>query len=332
MKIIKSHNYVGYNEVLADGVGLAGFADKRTGELLEAQTTTVTYPVGSIVKVQTPTQQERNQRYKSLKEKHLERGETPSFYFAASRDRCGSIKPQTLARLFFLATFLEFGKNELYRSERTMLTKSELPALMKLSPKSFYRFWSEVKGEYLLEREDGALIMCDDFFRDALTNRRKNEQEKNGYQRVFIKTLRELYWQTPTEDHIYLGYLFMVLPFINWEWNCLCENPEETDLDKVTFLTIKDFCKKIGSNSAKPKRFLEAYRNLSFVWNGERQYLCSYLEDQLRRTMRFIINPRILYRGSNPDRVLSLGMFFVADKSDNGEFLRPKENEPFDNA
>lgn len=305
--------FPGYELMLDTDENIVGYVHERTGELIPAVTQTM--PDGS--QIRTPEDKQRYREYVEREQKkYLERNTAPHFYFATSKDRCGSIKPQTLARIFFLATYLEHGRNELYRTERTLLKKSELPNLMKLSRQSFFRFWSEVEGQYFTEREDGALVLCDDFFREALGNRRQEAGAKNGFQKVFIESLRQLYWQTSISKHKYLGYLFMVLPYINWQWNVLCQNPEETDLDKVVFMTIQEFCEKVNCNPTKPARVAEAYKSLSFIWNGKQQHLCSYLEDRLHKTQRFVINPEILYRGEHPERVMALGMFFPTVDSD----------------
>ena len=163
---------------------------------------------------------------------------------------------------------------------------------------------------YLSESADGEIILCDDFFRDAIRGRRSDE---NGFQKVFIDSLRQLYWQTPVSRHKYLGYLFLVLPQINHEWNVLCRNPLETDLEKIEYISLREFCDLVHWNPAQVGRVITAYRNLTFEYEGKRQYICAYLRDQISKEDRLIVNPKILYRGSNPEQVLSLGMFFPSE-------------------
>lgn len=309
----------------ADGNTWA-FVHERTGEVIPAVTQTM--PGGS--QIRTPEDQQRYREHVEREQrKYLKRSIAPHFYFAISKNRCGSIKPQTLARIFFLATYLEHGRSELYRTERKLLTKAELPALMRLSPKAFYRFWAEVEGQYLTERDDGALVICNDFFREALGGHRQQAQSECEFQRIFIESLRELYWQTPVAKHRYLGYLFLILPYINWQFNILCKNPETTELNEIEFLTLDEFCDCIGYDKSKRARLIAIYDSLVFTWQGKQQRLCSYLQNVARKQEYFILNPRIIYRGTDPRKVEALGMFFldVRDKKDNGENVKKRENE-----
>lgn len=314
--------YKGYNEFLLDD-GTKVYLDKKTGEAV--QCATVDVPTGSVVT--TPRQLEVQTAYKERQEtKRQQRivNTDLSFYFALSEDRrSDGIKPQTLARVFFLATYLNFGDDRLYASNGNLLVKSDLSKLMKLKRKTFDRFWNEVEGRYIFERKDG-LAMTGEFFRGALSGLTDGRENANGYQQIFIKTLRELYWQTPLAKHRYLGYLFMILPKISWEYNILCENPDELNREKVKPISLDQFCENIGCKgyvSNQRGRLLDAYRELSFEYQGVRQNMCAYLHDHIGKLDYFVVNPNVIYRGSDRRKVDGFGLFFpsLLDKNVRGK-------------
>ena len=306
MAFFQSDNVRGY-EKINDEFGNSVFVDKQTGELVDATTPEV--PAGSII--YTPQQQEEWKNRKEHEAKaRLQRSDKDSFYFTINKNRCDLIKPQTLARLFFLATYLQPRKQVLYLRERTKMGKADMQELLRLRKVAFYDFWNEANGLYISENQDGEIIMGNDFFRDVI---RGHCSDENGFQKIFIDSLRELYWQTPVSKHKYLGYLFLVLPNINHEWNVLCKNPLETELDKIEYLSLPEFCSMVHWNPKQVWRVITAYRNLTFEYEGKRQYICAYLWDRVSKGDRLIINPKILYRGSDPEQVMSFGMFFPSE-------------------
>ena len=267
MAFFQDRNVKGYDKI-DDVNGVPHYVDKQTGEVVDATTPEV--PVGSVI--YTPQQQKKWRKKKEHEaQAKLRRSGDDAFYFTANKNRCDKIKPQTLARLFFLATYLRPREQVLYLTERQKMKKADLPELLRLRKVAFYDFWDEANGLYISENHDGEIVMCDDFFRDAI---RRHHSDENGFQKIFIESLRELYWQTPVSRHKFLGYLFLVLPNINHQWNVLCKNPLETELDKIEYLTLPEFCLMVHWNPKQVGRVITAYRNLTFEYEGTSALTC----------------------------------------------------------
>lgn len=274
---VRYPQYPGFDEFL-DDAGNKIYRDKKTGKWVEC--INVDMPIGG--KVFTPRQVESQDNYrergkeiedaKADEQKTREYNSRSSFYFALSRDRrTDGIKPQTLCRVFYLATFLRYNDSKLYSQDGTPLTKNDLGGLLKLGSSSFKSFWSEVAEKYVFTLDDGSLSIVDEFFRGTLVSRINPENQETGYQQIFIKSLRELYLQTEPKKHRYLGYLFMILGQINWEYNILCWNPSETDRSKIQTMDLDDFCRSMGADGYSEnqrKRLLDAFRKLIFTVDG----------------------------------------------------------------
>lgn len=268
-------------------------------------------PIGC--RVSTPKQVETQNKYAAAK-RTREYNNGLSFYFVLSRDRRQEkIRPQTLARLFFAVSYLRFDDDRLYSPSGKPMKKKELERLMRLKSYVFKDFWREVNGRYIFPQDDGSLKIHSDFFRGTLIARNKTNRRNDEYQQVFIRSLRELFWQTDTTKHRYLGFLFMILHQINWEYNILCWNPEEKDRSKVRTMSLDDFCKNMGTDGHtedQRQRLLDAYRALKFTVDNTEQYLVAYLEDHISGKFYLVLNPNLLYRGHDRRQVDGFSSFF----------------------
>ena len=101
-----------------------------------------------------------------------------------------------------------------------------------------------------------------------------------------------------------------MLPYINIEFNLLCYNPLETELEKVQLMSLADFCAEIDYNVSNLNRLMQIYRKLRFEVNGIQERFCSFSYDGIDRTQSTIaVNPHVLYNGSDYRKVEVLGAF-----------------------
>lgn len=305
------------HQVFIDDCGQEFTTDDQTGEVLPV----IQEKIISGSRIITPQQQ---RAYKQIEEaktiKYLSRmqgDELGNFYFAHCRDLHRSIKPQNLARLLFLATYLRHGSNLLYLTERTPMKKTDVQKVLHLTNDTFYRFWKSVSGEFIKELDTGEISMLGEFFRNRLPVQKTDSP--TNYQKVYIAALRQLYQQTPATSHRYLGYVFLLLRYINFEFNILCHNPEEECLDNLNLMSLNELCDAIGYDKSKRLRLMDIYEQITFDWQGERQRFFSFVSTGRDITnARIFVNPHILYRGGNWMRVEVLGVFFDSqDKNRN---------------
>lgn len=310
MTEVRFPRYKNYREFL-DDEGKKTYKDRLTGKEYESITQNVECPKGSKIVVYHPAQLEAMDRKNQQKIERV-RNRDLNFYFVLSKDRRGVLEPQTIARLFYLATFLHSNDNILRYDSGTAIKRAEMAKLMELSNSTIDSFLKEVVGRYIFRQTDGSMAISSDFFRGQMAGHIKQGTD-NSYQKIFIKSLRELYCQTPASKHRYLGYLFLLLPFINWEYNVLCWNAEEGDIDKINPMSLSDFCSVIGyddNGGRNSQKLVNAYSQLRFVFRGREMDVCAYLDNVTTGKKYFVVNPNVIYRGHDRRKVEAFGVFF----------------------
>src|SRR5699024_1832486 len=69
--------------------------------------------------------------------------------------------------------------------------------------------------------------------------------------RIYINTTRMLYEGCNPKKHKSLSYVFQLIPFMNTEFNIICENPNEKDLNKIKKLNMKNICELLKLSTDK---------------------------------------------------------------------------------
>lgn len=243
--------------------------------------------------------------------KYLTRKEQFVMYLFNIHKSMTDLSPQTAIRLVYLSTFLEYD-GKFLKSNGKYITREKMQNLMVLKPTTFKKFLAEVvSAGYLIKEKKLYKLNTDHFYRGELSI--DSSDKKQRYVRVYINNLRKLYLSVPQNKHVYLGYIFQLIPYINREWNVICYNPEETDEDAIIPMSVGDFCELVGYDRTNAARFMREYRDIKFDWNGYNQsflgYFYNYEDD--KADMRFFANPNIFFAGNDYNRVKILKIAFT---------------------
>lgn len=246
--------------------------------------------------------------------KYLTRKEQFVMYLFNIHKSMTDLSPQTAIRLVYLSTFLEYD-GKFLKSNGKYITREKMQNLMVLKPTTFKKFLAEVvSAGYLIKEKKLYKLNTDHFYRGELSI--DSSDKKQRYVRVYINNLRKLYLSVPQNKHVYLGYIFQLIPYINREWNVICYNPEETDEDAIIPMSVGDFCELVGYDRTNAARFMREYRDIKFDWNGYNQsflgYFYNYEDD--KADMRFFANPNIFFAGNDYNRVKILKIAFTQKK------------------
>lgn len=311
--ITKLHcsTFYGYDEYLLSN-GRRIYHDKDSGEDIESEWREV--PVGSLTL--TPKQLAAQKAYKErgqiLSAQKHELGE--HIYTYSNEGAFCDLSADTMARVAYLASYLSFGTDELWRTRRTKLARKDLPSVMNVSEPTANRFWKAVKGKYFYRDGGGFLhTVGQSFIKGKL-----DVPSTTEYQKLYVAALRELYEKIPTTQHKRLGYALKMLPYVNFEYNVLCHTPTEKVYDEIRPMTVSEFCEIIGHDKRHASDLAKEYGRLTFTVReekGERnEVFCKFaFSGNDTTTAHIYINPRLVYKGSDFRKVEAIGISFAAD-------------------
>lgn len=295
-------------KTITDEFGEAKTVQTATGEVVE--TMLINVPVGSCI--YTPEHLSARNKYLEIKDsnnlRRISNDKLGRFFFISINEEFEDLLPQTVTRLIYLNTFINYENNKLMLTERTPMKRKDLSKVLGVSKAVITGFWKEVSPKYVQERDDGLIFTNTGIF----IKRRLNQRGKyNPYQKFYTNGIKSLYRATDVTNHKHLGYIFKMLPFINLEYNVICKNPLEKDLSKIEFMSLAEFCSAIDYDISQLNRLLNIYKTIKFDVEGKPEKFCAFVWDGInRKSSKIFINPHILYNGTDYSRVEVFGAFY----------------------
>lgn len=211
-----------------------------------------------------------------------------------------------ISRLIYLATYIDYNdreENVLVKHGKNnkieYLTKKDIKEIMMLSDATLSRFLNDLRSNELLYEANDKFYITTKYF-----SKGKSNFDKRKYTRIFINTTRELYKGCSTRQHTKLSYVFQLIPFLNYETNILCSNPNETDKNKLDKLGLIDICKSLGLSTDKKSmsKFEHDLYKISINIDGNNYYMFTRVITKGEYCSNyFVINPNIIWNGSNID-------------------------------
>ena len=213
------------------------------------------------------------------------------------------IQPDELTKLIYISTYMGYN-NRLMVSEDESMTKKQMREILRVSEDTFHKFYISLTNAGILSEDvDKCLYLNTSIFKRGTIKDVKDIDCNRT--RLYIKSIRSLYMQAKISEHKLLSYLFQAIPFVNVNYNILCFNPLENDLQKVKPMIMKDFCIIIGYSQDNDRRLKTKLKGLrlqqlpvfSFVDNADGLFC--------------YINPNVYYAGNKWEEVKVLGRFQI---------------------
>lgn len=275
--------------------------DNETGEVVGG----LNY--GDTIIAKEELQRRSKEKKKRLEREAYKRNTKEKFFFVKSGTRfpTETLSTATLARLIYLNTFSNYD-GVLMVTERTPMRKEHLSNILGLGRTATSVFWNEINPEYITEDKQGNMHTSGIWF---LRGRLKRKQF-NQYQKFYDSGIRKLYMSVNGRTHKNLGYIFSMLPYVNIEYNLVCHNPYETNIDNVEFMSIAEFCEFIGYSVNHVDRLLKIYDGITFEVNGRLEKFCTITYNGInKRNAKICVNPNVFYIGRNFEAVKIIGAF-----------------------
>lgn len=300
----------------------------ETGEIIEI-------PAGT--KITTSEEQQFRKNFlrkkekfdleKFFKNKTLEKhGKFVWQIYKPSETYNNSLKPATITRLIYLATYLDIDGSlidyEPLKNKKIYLTKKDIFDRMRLKETAFKNFFKELQDKNLIMEHENKWHLKKTMFNKGLIPDRDIAVLSNkGYYiiRLYQKAIRELYEKSKPTSHRTLSYLYQIIPFVNREYNIVCFNPFETDLQKIKRMKLSDYCEVVGIDKKYVTKVFKALWDLSFTTNRGKECAVTYVSNKGVQKGNFFIyiNPYVYYAGTKWDKVEILGTFCKEEEGNN---------------
>ena len=297
--------------------GMIIYTNPDNGERKEYYRTEVEYGTRMI----SPDEQKRIQAAKDKREQreHQVKDKKDKFVFINSAIDFSNVPPAMVTRLIYLSTYAAYitqaEKDKVFdKSLGTPLVRNgvhlqrkDLAKVLDISPRHAVNFVKSVCPQFVCEDDAGGLYLVKGFFARGGLKKKQFIQ----YQRIYNKGVRKLYEAAKRKYHAQLGYIFMMIPYINIEHNVLCWNPLEKDMEKVRPMTPKEFCTQIENSTKNLSRLMNQYKDITFDVDGKQEYFCKVMSEWNNQKNGIIcVNPAVIYAGSDAHRLDIMKLFF----------------------
>ena len=229
-----------------------------------------------------------------------------------SMDNFKEITSSDTTRILFLSTYLGYDGYLMF-NRKTPMSKSNMCTLLKLSKREFQYFYKELVNNNILELKNEKLYINQDIFgKGNLSNNKvaKLIQQDKSITRLYIDGVRELYNKSTSTSHKTLSYIFQILPYVNRQYNIICFNPLENNLDNIKCMSLGEFCNIISYNSHNIRRLQRNLFEPTFNIHGRTtNAICCVSKSLNNSDCRIFINPMVYYAGDKWQEVEILGNF-----------------------
>lgn len=227
-----------------------------------------------------------------------------------------------VARVAFLATHLSYNGYLVHGNHRA-ISKKGMQDVLGLSVSKFYGFWKILMQTHIFYEKDGKIYADRKVFRKGnLRPATVGKHAENGvyFTRLYADAIRQLYHSVPQASARVPGYIFQILPFVHRDFNIVCHNPIEPDLERVQPLSLAEFCDVLGYNKRSARRLLGQLSGLWITVDGEEQPAVAYEKYPAQKlTYGIFINPNLYYAGGDSLSVEFMGAFRRRDRIPDGK-------------
>ena len=228
----------------------------------------------------------------------------------------GLLSPAEVSRTLYLATYINYENLLVKKGQHNKdipMTKKDIYKVLKLNKSAFNSFINTLIEKNVLTENNGLYYLSTELF-----NKGKNKQ-KEGYTRLFIQTTRTLYESCSSRKHKQLGYCFQLIPFVHYEQNRICKNPQENNIFLINSFTLKELCKLLNISASNSSRFEKELLKFTVKYEGREIPVIRRVNIN-NSTTCFIFNPILVYSSKNQGirkTLISLCAFNTTNKNNN---------------
>lgn len=291
------------------------YIDPNTGEVFQSKS--------NIVYIQTQEERQKakqmydNQRIKEqqssiLHEKYKKYGTFIWNIYNLTQQIELPLKASSITRIMFLSTYINYDGILMY-NQRKVMDKKDMQSILKLSNGEFCYFYNEMLKSKIFIIKDNNYCLNHDLFKKGAISKNKimNLIQQDKYiTRLYVDGVRTLYNKSTSRSHKTLSYLFQIMPYVNRQYNIVCLNPLEDNLDDIQCMSLGQFCDAINYNKHNVRQLRKMLFDPKFEFKNKITSAIRLVSDDSNTLNdKIFINPCIYYAGDKWEKVEVLGKF-----------------------
>ena len=227
------------------------------------------------------------------------------------------IDKANISRIIYLATYMDYNDRKegllCVRNQYSKLEpmdKKTMQSILKLTDSTFKRFLKDMKDNELIYEVDKKFYVNPIYFNRGDIDKDVKKSVDKSYCRLFIKPIRDLYEGCKTSKHKVLASIYQLIPYIHYEHNIVCYNPNEvTDYPKA--ITLRELCKMFEVDYKNSSKLAKSLYEFKVNVEGIDYHLFTYVILNAQYDY-FVVNPLVIYGGNNYDNIIktSKTLFF----------------------
>ena len=223
------------------------------------------------------------------------------------------LEPQYLYRFVILCCYMDYDNSIRYGNSKegfNYATEKDLEEIWKLSKRETINT-KKALIEYDLLRVEGKHLYINQLYcRRGQKVKKIPKTYLKGSVKMFKDGLLELNEKVDAKQHKRMALFVQLLPYVNYHYNILCSNPNESDLDKVKPLTPKDMCKLVGYDEKHSSRLI---KELSQLKINNRYAIAIVLRDGMSKK-HIYINPFIYCKTNDAEKLRGIITMFKIEE------------------
>lgn len=227
------------------------------------------------------------------------------FYFSCYKHLLKlKLDKQYMFRFVYLCTLMnyenkiEFGNA---KGDNRLALEKDLQEILKLSKRETINTKNElIKHKLITINEDKTITINKKYSVKGNIDKRK----LRGSVRVMEQGIQELYNKAKAIEHKKLGLLIEILPYVNFNYNILCHNPDESDKSKIKPMNLKELCSIVGYDEKNSTRLKNELLRIKV---NDKSAIAITLIDQ---GQAISVNPYVYYKGNDMQSLKWLMILF----------------------
>lgn len=150
-------------------------------------------------------------------------------------------------RIALLATYMN-EEGEIADSFGLPFRQDEIQQVLMMPDGAFRKFMDRIERASIVDLVPGAVRVKEEVIRVSPLDTVEESMlgaDRETISKTYIRAVRHLYANASAQSMEYLCYVFRLLPFVNWKYHIICENPLEEDARLLRPLTLGDFADNI---------------------------------------------------------------------------------------